>query len=93
MADHNKTTKKILMYGKHIAWIDSEMLEKLNVVINNNNKTVNEWIKKQCENDFSISLNSKQAVDLLDYKVKEHLYKDKSEWLRAKIREAIKKGV
>ena len=91
MTHRNKTNKKIVMYGKHIAWLDNEMLEKFNIIINKDSKNIYQWIKEECKNDFSISLDNKEMIDILDSEVKKHLYKDKAEWIRTKIREEIKK--
>lgn len=92
MQDQNKTSQKILMYGKHIAWIETEMLIKLDTIIKKQKKNRNQWIREKCKDDFSFMLDNIESIKKLDFEVKKHLYKDKAEWLRAKIREEIRKN-
>lgn len=85
-----KNNKKILMYEKHIAWIENEMLEKLNIILKNKKISRHNWIKEQCMQDFSLELTNKESIANLDIIVKKNMYNDKAEWLREKIREEIK---
>jgi hypothetical protein len=77
---------KIIIYGKHFAWIDRELLNKFD--INVDNRTL--WIKEEILNDFSISIDNRDSIDMLDMTLKEKGYKNKSEWLRERIRIYLK---
>lgn len=87
--EHKKRTK-IVIYGKHIAWIESDMLKNFNEILKIKGESRNEWIKDQCFSDFSIELQDTNSIILLDKAVKDNLYNDKSDWLRDKIREEFR---
>lgn len=80
--------KKILMYQTHIAYITNELMidfDEYHPVIN-----FSAWIRAQAEKDFDLRISSKMHLDLLDNLVVHNHYQDKAEWLREKMRLAIK---
>ena len=83
------TTKKIKLFQKHFANIDEHMLQEFHIrtgIIN-----IISFIKQSAYTDFEIYLSHES--DMIDFEkaLKENFYKDKSEWLREKIRDEIRK--
>ena len=82
-------TKKIKLFQRHFANIEECMLQEFHIrtgIIN-----IISFIKQSAYNDFEIYLSHES--DMIDFEkaLKENFYKDKSEWLREKIRDEIKK--
>jgi len=48
------------------------------------------WIREQTKIDFDLVITSEYRLSLLDDKVREPFYMDKTEWLREKMRNAIR---
>ena len=83
------TTKKIKLFQKHFANIDEHMLQEFHIrtgIIN-----IISFIKQSAYNDFDIYLDSEGDMIEFEKKLKEDFYKDKSEWLREKIRDEIRR--
>ncbi|OUQ13880.1 hypothetical protein B5E87_04700 [Massilimicrobiota sp. An142] len=81
-------TKKIKLFQRHFANIEECMLQEFHIrtgIIN-----IISFIKQSAYNDFEIYLSHES--DMIDFEkaLKENFYKDKSEWLREKIRDEIK---
>lgn len=82
-------TKKIKLFQRHFANIEECMLQEFHIrtgIIN-----IISFIKQSAYNDFEIYLSHES--DMIDFEkaLKENFYKDKSEWLREKMREEIKR--
>lgn len=76
------------MFQVHFAWIDTEFLynfEHTTGII-----SIIQFIKESSYKEFKIYLNEKSDIDVLDYELKQSGYKNKSEWLREKMRNEIK---
>lgn len=82
-------TKKIKLFQKHFANIDEHMLHEFHMRTGNIN--IISFIKQSIYNDFDIYLDSEGDMIEFEKKLKEHFYKDKSEWLREKIRDEIRR--
>lgn len=83
-------TKKIKLFQKHFANIDEKMLHEFHVktgIIN-----IISFIKQSAYKDFEIYLNHESDMIIFEMTLKDNFYKDKSEWLREKIREEIRKS-
>lgn len=76
--------KKIIMYQRAIAYIDDDLM----FAFDNAGKVINfsAWIRQQAHLDFNLTINGATDIDLLDQCVVARFYKDKSEWLREKMR-------
>lgn len=83
------TTKKIKLFQKHFANIDEHMLHEFHMRTGNIN--IISFIKQSIYNDFDIYLDSEGDMIEFEKKLKEDFYKDKSEWLREKIRNEIRR--
>ena len=87
--------KKIVIYNTHFAWIEKDMLDKLDIYLEEQSKQCkNEinrsiWVKQECEKHLNISISSKEDIQKLDEKLKELYYLNKAEWLRERIRRRI----
>lgn len=82
-------TKKIKLFQKHFANIDEYMLHEFHIRTGNIN--IISFIKQSAYNDFEIYLSHESDMIDLEKKLKDNFYKDKSEWLREKIRDEIRK--
>lgn len=82
-------TKKIKLFQKHFANIDEHMLHEFHMRTGNIN--IISFIKQSIYNDFDIYLDSEGDMIEFEKKLKEDFYKDKSEWLREKIRNEIRR--
>lgn len=75
------------MYTRHVAYIDKNLIGEFD------NKcpvpNFSAWIREQAKQDFGLTITSEYGLSLLDEKVREHFYLDKTEWLREKMRNAI----
>lgn len=81
--------KKIKIFQKHFANIDDRLLYEFHHktgIIN-----IISFIKKSVFLDFEIYLTSEKDLETLDKYLADNFYKDKSEWLREKMRLEIKK--
>lgn len=81
--DGHKNQFKLLINGKHFAWLDTEYIRKIDSMVGNRAK----WIRKCCREDFGIELSTLADFEELDKQLTQNLFKDKADWLRAKIRE------
>ena len=76
------------MYQKAIAYLEDEMMymfDKWCGVVN-----FAAWVRQKAKEDFDLEITSAVDIEKLDAICQMHWYKDKSEWLRNKIREEIK---
>lgn len=83
-----KEKTKILMYGCHIAYIETRLLRAFDgkcPVMN-----FSAWIREKAHEDFGLTITNAQDIRELDTYVSEHFYADKTDWLRDKLRTAIK---
>lgn len=81
-------TKKIKLFQRHFANIEECMLQEFHIrtgIIN-----IISFIKQSAYNDFEIYLSHESDIIDFEKALKENFYKDKSEWLREKIRDEIK---
>lgn len=87
--------KKIVIYNKHFARIDEEVLIKLEEHLDSISDSTGEkisiidWIKEECEDHLGCSLSSKEDIETISKVVKENHYLSKAEWLRERIRITI----
>ncbi len=83
--------KKILMYKRSIANLDDDLVRHFD----HHCKVINfsAWIREQAFKDFGLRIMRGEDIDELDEMVVRHLYRDKSEWLREKMRNSIKLSV
>lgn len=79
---------KIKLFGKHFAWINEDLLHAVNDCIKGSRVA---WIKQKVQEDFELDLKGVADLLLLDKYVKKSFYLDKTDWLRTKMREEIKK--
>lgn len=79
--------KKIIIYGKHFATIDSNLWEKLISFINVDNLT--HFIKFNVLKDFGINIQGSEDVEKLDEILPQFYYSSKKEWLNDKMRTII----
>lgn len=80
--------KKIKLFQEHFAYLDSDFLltfEKMTSTIN-----IISFIKEQVYLDFGFYLESVEDLKKLDKMLEKNYYKDKSEWLREKMRDKMK---
>ena len=87
--DYKMGNKKIKIFQKHFANIDDRLLYEFHHktgIIN-----IISFIKKSVFLDFEIYLTSEKDLETLDKYLADNFYKDKSEWLREKMRLEIKK--
>lgn len=82
---------KILMYKKHIAYLDGDLLQ----AFEHHCKVVNfsAWIREQAHLDFGIRITGADDLEWLDEAVQDNFYTDKTEWLREKMRDAVREEV
>lgn len=78
------TNKKIIIYGKHFATIDSNLWEKLVSFINVENLT--RFIKFNVLTDFGINIQGSEDIKKLDEILPQFYYSSKKEWLNDKMR-------
>lgn len=86
--DDNVKKTKISMYQTHVAYIDRDLIQAFDELVAVPNFSA--WIRKQAKEDFDLVITSRYELSLLDEVVREHYYTDKTEWLREKMRNAIK---
>lgn len=79
------------MYQTHIAYIDLELLSAFDSACTVPNFSA--WIREQARRDFGLIITSQYELSLLDEYVREHYYLDKTEWLREKLRVAIRESL
>lgn len=79
------------MYQTHIAYIDLELLSAFDSACAVPNFSA--WIREQARRDFDLIITSQYELSLLDEYVREHYYLDKTEWLREKLRVAIRESL
>lgn len=80
--------KKITLYHKHFANIDTDFLyyfEQNTGIIN-----MNTFIRESVYIDFYLYLEDAEDLKNLDILLIKNHYKDKTEWLREKMRNALK---
>lgn len=85
-----KPRKKIKLFQQHFAYIDEEFLfnfEQQTGTIN-----LSSFIKQCAYEDFQIYLTNKESLADFEYILHKSDYKNKTEWLRAKMREAMMKN-
>lgn len=79
--------KKIKLFQYHFAYIDEDFLyefyHKTHII------NITSFIKKSAYEDFGIMINEKNDIVYLEKELHQHYYKDKSEWLREKMRIAL----
>jgi len=78
---------KIKLFQKHFANVDADFLHTFSHqtgIIN-----IISFIKKSCYDDFGFYLENKEDLVTLDEYLKHRFYKDKSEWLREKMRDEL----
>lgn len=85
--DDSVKKTKILMYQTHVAYIDRDLIQAFDELVGVPNFSA--WIRKQARLDFDLEITSAYGLSLLDEKVRECYYSDKTEWLREKMRNAI----
>lgn len=80
--------KKLIMYQKAIAYLEDEMMYEFD----KNCGVVNfaAWVRQKAKEDFDLEITSADDIEKLSAVCQSNWYKDKSEWLRNKIREEIK---
>lgn len=78
--------KKIIIYGKHFATINSNLWEKL-VSFNVDNLT--HFIKFNVLKDFGINIQGSEDIKKLDEILPQFYYSSKKEWLNDKMRTII----
>ena len=86
--DMSSDKTKIVMYRTHVAYIDREFLQEFDLhcgVVN-----FSAWIRKQALQDLNLTITNKEDLLILDDLVLNYYYIDKSEWLRDKMRIAIR---
>lgn len=79
---------KILMYQKHVAYIDNDLMadfDEYSPVVN-----FSGWVREQAKKDFGLNITNKYELEMLDNLVLRNHYTDKADWLREKMRFAIK---
>lgn len=79
--------KKIIMYQKSIVNLDDKLVACFDYccpVLN-----FSAWIREQAYNQFGIMVHDSSGIIKLDEVVQYHLYRDKSEWIREKMRNSI----
>lgn len=79
---------KIIMFGRSIADIDKSLMQDFDITCQVVNFAA--WIREKAYEDFGLRLVSSEAINRLDEIVVENHYRDKAEWLREKMREAIR---
>ena len=85
VVDSHSGKKRIFMFGTHFAWVEPELKDSVKLKYG-----IQSWIKQSCEDDFGITLESKDDIILLDKIIKEQkMYSDKGEWVREKMRRRI----
>lgn len=83
--------KKIKLFQEHFANVEADFLhdfEYITGIIN-----IISFIKESCYEDFGIYLNSKEDLKEFETMLNKYYYKDKSEWMREKMRDEIKKYI
>lgn len=86
---------KIVIFNTHFAWIDNQMIEKLDEYLKVQSKLRQEelnrsmWVREECEEHLNIKVNSKEDVKKINERLKELYYSNKAEWLRERIRQRI----
>lgn len=76
------------MHGRSIADIDTSLMREFDRICQVVNFAA--WIREKAFEDFRIMLTSSEAVSKLDEIVVKNYYRDKAEWLREKMRNAIR---
>lgn len=79
---------KIKLFQKHFAYIDSNLLQEFHYqtgIIN-----IIPFIKESAYHDFNIYLENEESLRMFEEALEKYYYKDKSEWLREKIRNRLK---
>lgn len=78
---------KIKLFQQHFAYIDSNLLREFQYktgIIN-----IISFIKESAYHDFDIYLENEKSLKTFEKALKKYYYKDKSEWLREKIRNRL----
>lgn len=79
--------KKIKLFQQHFAYIDEEFLyefyHKTHII------NISSFIKRYAFKDFGIMLDNIDDISYLEEQLNNYFYKDKTEWLREKMRLAI----
>jgi hypothetical protein len=79
-----KTKNKVILYGRHFAYIDSDFMESFLRFCKVSNFA--SWLRKQAKRDFDLEISDENSISQLDKLVAQHYYSDKTEWLREKMR-------
>lgn len=83
--------KKIKLFQEHFAYLDADFIR----AFENRTSIINiiSFIKEQVYLDFGFYLECKEDVEKLDIVLEENFYKDKTEWLREKMRNRMKNAI
>lgn len=84
----SEKTTKINMYGKHICSINESFIKKLREDLNVTNYS--SWIRYQAYEEFNLHITNSNDIEKLKEIVSIHLYDNIGDWVRDKIRVAIK---
>lgn len=79
---------KINMYGKHICSINENFIKTLRDELKVTNYSL--WIREQANLDFNLNITNTKDIDTLKNIVSINLYDNLGDWVRDKIRIAIK---
>lgn len=79
---------KIKIFNTHFAWIYEYLLNTFDHKTGIKNRT--EWIYRCAKEDFNFTFLSKEDIERFDIVVRLNNYIDKTDWLREKMRLAIK---
>lgn len=79
---------KIIMYQKHLAYLDNDLVEAFDKHCSVVNFAA--WVRKKAKEDFNLTITAGYDLTLLDNLVVRNYYTDKADWLREKMRTAIR---
>lgn len=92
MQKSHRNQVKIKLYGKHFAWVNIKLRDKIDEILDGPIKR-NEWIINQAKIDFNLDVRTVEDIEKLDNYLEENYetlyYDDKADWLRTKARNLI----
>jgi len=80
--------KKIKIFQQPFANIDDDFFKKFTLLTGEIN--IISFIKKSAFEDFDLYLNTSESLDKFDYYLEDNFYKNRSEWLKEKMRHKMK---
>lgn len=81
---------RIRLFGQHLAYISKNLYYKFLRECNILDYSV--WIKELAYKEYRIKLKDEDTINLLKGKVVDNDYEDIGDWLREKMRKAMKKA-